>query len=182
MNLEGKLVYIRPLNVSDARALHQLRNDNRTFFMPYEPVQPEEAFTLESIRASIEQGHRDEAEGKGYAFGIFENGTHQIVGRVRLSNIVRGAWHNATVGYFTAGPVNGRGYMTEALRLTLQFAFEQALLHRVQAAVMPRNTGSIRVVEKNGMRFEGLAERYLKINGVWEDHRIYALTAEEWKP
>lgn len=182
MRLDGKLVYIRPLELSDSEALYRLRKENRAFVKPFEPLQQEEAFTLEGIRASIEQGHREEAQGASYAFGIFEGKSDRLVGRIRLSNIVRGAWHNATVGYYMDQSVNGRGYTTEAFGLTLRYAFEQALLHRVQAAVMPRNIASIRVVEKNRMRFEGLAERYLKINGVWEDHRIYAMTSEEWDP
>jgi [ribosomal protein S5]-alanine N-acetyltransferase len=74
---------------------------------------------------------------------------------------------------------NGRGYATEALRLVTRFALGAAGLHRVQAGVMPRNTASIRVVEKNGFRFEGLARNYLQINGVWEDHNLYAFTTED---
>jgi [ribosomal protein S5]-alanine N-acetyltransferase len=99
---------------------------------------------------------------------------------VALSNIVRGAWQNCTVGYYVDQTRNGRGYATEALGLATGFALTQAGLHRVQAGVMPRNAASIRVVEKNGFRFEGLARHYLQINGVWEDHNIYALTAENW--
>jgi len=93
---------------------------------------------------------------------------------------VRAAWQNCTIGYFVDQSRNGRGYATEAVGLASGFAFGEGGLHRVQAAVMPRNAASIRVVEKNGYRFEGLARRYLQINGLWEDHNIYAMTAEEW--
>lgn len=125
---------------------------------------------------------RQREAGLAYAFGIFEAGTGALAGRVSLSNIVRGAWDNCTVGYYVDRERNGRGYATEALRLATGFALSDAGLHRVQAGVMPRNTASIRVVEKNGFRFEGLARHYLQINGVWEDHNIYAMTAEDWPP
>ncbi len=76
--------------------------------------------------------------------------------------------------------MNGRGYMTEAVRCAVRFAFEDANLHRVQAGVMPRNPGSIRVLEKVGFRYEGFARHYLQIDGVWEHHNLYAVTRESW--
>jgi ribosomal-protein-alanine N-acetyltransferase len=101
-------------------------------------------------------------------------------GRVTLSEISRGAFQNAYLGYFVSEDRNGRGIATAAARLALDVAFRDERLHRVQAAIIPRNAASIRVVEKVGMRREGLALRYLRIDGRWEDHAIYALTAEEW--
>lgn len=98
---------------------------------------------------------------------------------MNLSNVVRGAWGNCTIGYFVDHGRNGLGYATEAVGLAVRFAFDHAGLHRVQAAVMPRNVRSIRVVEKNGFRYEGLARRYLQIDGRWEDHNIYAITVED---
>jgi ribosomal-protein-alanine N-acetyltransferase len=115
-------------------------------------------------------------------FGIFDNDDDALIGRLSLSNVVRGGWHNATVGYFVDEANNGRGVATEALKLAVDFGFQTASLHRIQAGVMPHNVASIRVVEKAGFRYEGLALRYLCINGVWEDHNIYAVTAEEWSP
>ncbi len=132
--------------------------------------------------ADIERGVAQAASDQGYAFGIFLNHSEELVGRVALSNLVRGAWHNATLGYFVGEAHNGKGYATEAVGLTLRYAFETANLHRVQAGVIPRNVGSIKVLERSGFRFEGLALKYLNINGVWEDHRIYAVTLEEWSP
>src|SRR5205085_692254 len=77
---------------------------------------------------------------------------------------------------------NGRGICTEAVGLVVGIALDRLGLHRVQAAVMPRNAASIRVLEKNGFRREGLAPRYLRINGRWEDHLIFAVTAEDPRP
>ena len=102
-------------------------------------------------------------------------------GLVALANVVRGPWQNATLGYWIDRSVVGRGHASRAVRLVLAYAFEHVGLHRVQPAIIPRNAASQRVAAKVGFRLEGRALRYLKINGVWEDHDIYALTAEDWR-
>ncbi len=124
---------------------------------------------------------RSHALDEAYSFGIFENDGDALVGHVVLSNVARAAWQNATLGYFVGLDHNGRGYATQGVALALRFAFGDARLHRVQAAVMPRNVASKRVLEKNAFRYEGHSLRYLEINGVWEDHDIYAITIEEWQ-
>jgi ribosomal-protein-alanine N-acetyltransferase len=168
------------LTIEDVEALRELRVRNEDFLRPLEPIRPQGFLSPASQRADLEWSLRQRQAGLAYAFGIFEAGTGALAGRVALSNIVRGAWQNCTVGYYVDQTRNGRGYATEALGLATGFALTQAGLHRVQAGVMPRNAASIRVVEKNGFRFEGLAPHYLQINGIWEDHNIYAMTAEDW--
>ncbi|MEK0313405.1 GNAT family N-acetyltransferase [Cohnella sp. 56] len=175
-------VYLRRLTGSDATGLLDLRRRNRAFFEPFEPIRPDREFASEGIRDLLSQDALHWERGSGYGFGIFLGGEDKLVGRVNLSNVVRGAWESCTVGYYLDKDMNGRGLMTEALGLALEYAFGEAGLHRVQAAVMPRNLPSIRVVEKNGFRYEGLAEYYLKINGRWEHHHIYSLTREHWTP
>ncbi|NLA35432.1 MAG: GNAT family N-acetyltransferase, partial [Actinobacteria bacterium] len=98
-----------------------------------------------------------------------------------ISSVHRGPFQSAYIGYWIDQRLAGNGYMPEAVVLTLRFAFEQMGLHRLQISIIPRNTASRRVVEKLGLRNEGVAERYLEINGVWEDHIRYAVTAEEWQ-
>jgi ribosomal-protein-alanine N-acetyltransferase len=105
-----------------------------------------------------------------------------IVGRVALGGVLRGAFQNAYLGYWVDEDRQNRGLMTEAVAAATAFAFGPAGLHRVQAAVMPRNVASQRVLEKAGYRQEGLAQRYLCIAGQWEDHLLFATTAEEWTP
>jgi [ribosomal protein S5]-alanine N-acetyltransferase len=117
--------------------------------------------------------------GRGYAFGIFDAGG--LVGYANLNAVVRGVFQNAYLGYAVAEKANGRGYATEAVRAAVRIAFEELGLHRVQAAVMPRNVGSIRVLEKAGFRREGLAEGYLLINGTWEDQVLFAVTRDEYR-
>ncbi len=181
MQLSGERVYIRPLHLDDVEALWELRVRNRSFFAPFEPIRPDSHFTLQGQKELIEAAMKNWEEGTGYSFGIFTDEQEHILGRVNLSNVVRGAWQSCTIGYFLDQNMNGRGIMTEAVRLSVKFAFEHAGLHRVQAAVMPRNVASVRVVEKVGFMYEGLAKFYLKIYGNWEDHHIYSLTKEFWK-
>ena len=170
------LISLRALAPPDAQALLDLRVRNREFFEPWEPQRDESWYTLAAQRADIAAGIAVARDDRGYSFGIFDPA---LVGRVALNAVVRGVFGNAYLGYFVAEAVNGRGYATEAVRGAVRFAFAEAGLHRVQAAVVPRNPGSARVLEKAGFREEGYAERYLCINGVWEDHRIFAITSEE---
>ena len=101
-------------------------------------------------------------------------------GEMNLSSIQRGPFQSCHAGYWIDGAVAGRGYAPEALVLVIQFAFESLRLHRVQVSIVPRNAPSLRVVQKLGLRQEGLSERYLEVDGVWEDHYHFAITAEEW--
>jgi ribosomal-protein-alanine N-acetyltransferase len=136
---------------------------------------------LQGQREEIERASADARRDVRYAFGVFLKESDELIGRVALSNVSRGAWQNATLGYYIDEAHNGHGYATEAVRLALQFAFGPAGLHRVQAAVLPRNVASRRVLEKAGFSREGRSTKYLQINGVWEDHETFAITLEDWR-
>lgn len=180
MELEGERCGLRALNSEDIDPLLQLRLRNRAFFSAYEPRRPdpEDGYTRSSVAASIQRSAAERRSDRGYAFGIFDGGG-TLVGRVSLSNVVRAAWQNCTLGYYVDQAHNNKGFGTEAVTLAVRFAFEHAYLHRVQAAVMPRNLASARVLLKAGFRHEGFAPRYLQIAGAWEDHDLYAVTVEE---
>ncbi len=173
-------IYLRAFAVADAEALLGLRLKNRSFLAPFEPQRPARLFTLSEQRRELEEEALARTDDRRYVFGIFLNDDRSLVGRISVDNVVRGAWQNATLGYFVDQDHNGRGIGTAAVTDAVRFAFEEAGLHRVQAGVMPRNVASIRVLEKVGFRFEGVSKRYLQINGVWEDHNMYAITVEEW--
>ena len=173
-------MYVRPLGLGDARALLDLRVRNRANFQPFEPTHSERHFTLEGQRREIAACADDALADRRYAFGIFRAADDALVGRITLSNVARGAWQNATVGYYVDRRWQGRGYATQAVRLVLAFAFREAGLHRVQAGVVPHNPASARVLEKAGFRREGHAPRYLEIDGAWRDHDLFAITVEEW--
>jgi ribosomal-protein-alanine N-acetyltransferase len=180
--LFGRRVLLRPLVVSDFPAWREVRRRNEAWLTKWEPtrvpgqpdvVEDREAF---SVRCSARQ--RERQLGAGYGFGVFVDGA--FCGEINISSVQRGPFQSAYVGYWIDEAVAGRGYTPEALVVVSRFAFEELRLHRVQIAIIPRNTASRRVVEKLGIREEGVALRYLEINGQWEDHVRYAITAEEW--
>ncbi|NIK76685.1 ribosomal-protein-alanine N-acetyltransferase [Paenibacillus castaneae] len=151
---------------------------NRHFFQPFEPIRDESHFTLEGQENDIAYGLEAMQNDQSYIFGIFVKETDEIVGRLALTGIARGFFQNVFLGYYIDQQYNGRGFATAAVSLGLEFAFTELGLHRVEAGVIPKNLPSIRVLEKAGFRHEGLAKAYLKINGKWEDHNIFAITAE----
>ncbi|MFC0212348.1 GNAT family N-acetyltransferase [Paenibacillus chartarius] len=177
----GERVSLRLLTEQDAPLLYAFRCENRAFLQPFEPLHRDEQFTLEHMRSTLAGWTSDRLADRSYGFGIFgSDAPGELAGTIRLSGIVRGAFQSAMLGYALAERHNAKGWMTEAVRLVLGIAFQRLELHRVQANAMPRNAGSLRVMEKNGFRREGYSPRYLCINGVWEDHVCCAITAEEF--
>jgi ribosomal-protein-alanine N-acetyltransferase len=130
-----------------------------------------------AVRCSARE--RERQLGTGYGFGVFVEG--QFAGEINLSAIQRGPFQSAYVGYWIDEKQAGQGDTPEALVVLARFAFDDLRLHRLQISIIPRNSASRRVVEKLKLREEGVAERYLEINGVWEDHVRYAMTSEEWQ-
>jgi len=126
------LVTIDAVSARHAPALLDLQLRNRSFLAPFDPIRPETFFTLEGQRESALLAEADRDAGRTYAFAIIENETGDLAGRIALSNVVRGAWQNATLGYFVDEARNGRGYASLAVKLILGFVFRTAGLHRVQ--------------------------------------------------
>ena len=122
---------------------------------------------------------RERQLGTGYGYGIFVEG--RFAGEINLNIVQRGPFQSAYVGYWIDERHAGQGYTPEAVVAICRFAFEELHLHRLQISIIPRNSASRRVVEKLDIRSEGVAERYLEINGTWEDHIRYAITVEEWE-
>jgi ribosomal-protein-alanine N-acetyltransferase len=175
VELRGERVTLRHLVADDAPTLLAFMSENRAFLEQWEPVREAEFFTLDAQTADIQADVAHAAGDLRHAFGVFVD--DELVGRIALSQVYRGIFQNTYLGYSIGERWNGRGFATEAVGVAVRLAFGELGLHRVQAAVMPRNVGSIRVLEKNGFREEGYAVGYLCINGVWEDHRIFARTS-----
>jgi ribosomal-protein-alanine N-acetyltransferase len=173
-------VEIRLLREGDAPALLDLYRRNAHFLRPWEPLHDAAWLTRRGQEEALSTTLRAQQLGVVRDFLIVESGV--AVGRITLSEIVRGAFLDCYLGYLVSEERNGRGIASTAARLAIDHAFSVERLHRVQAAIMPRNAASIRVAEKAGMRREGVAVRYLRIDGRWEDHVIFAVTAEEWPP
>jgi len=173
---------LRPLTPNDFDAWREVRRRNCEWLTKWEPTKPpSQPDIIEDSAAFFSRcgaRQRERQLGAGYAFGIFVDG--DFSGEMNLSSVQRGPFQNAYVGYWIDEKHAGNGYMPEALVLLCNSAFEDLHLHRVQVSIIPRNTASRRVVEKLGIRDEGVAQRYLEINGTWEDHIRYAITVEEW--
>jgi ribosomal-protein-alanine N-acetyltransferase len=125
---------------------------------------------------------RDAANGLSYGFGLFVtvDGDDRFCGEVNINHVLRGAMQTATIGYWIDRAHAGQGLVAEGVVVVAEFAFEQLLLHRLEICIVPRNRNSRRVMDKLAIREEGVAVRALEINGTWEDHVRYGLTAEEW--
>ncbi|NQX68344.1 GNAT family N-acetyltransferase [Paenibacillus alba] len=178
-DLSSSNIYLKLLEMKDAEAILDIKRRNRDFFQPFEPIRDETHFTLEGQENEIANGMQGAQNDQSYSFGIFLKENDELIGRIALTGIARGFFQNAFVGYYIDQTHNGKGYATAAVSLCVEIAFSELKLHRVEASVMPRNLPSIRVLEKAGFRHEGLAKTYLKINGTWEDHKRFAITAEQ---
>ena len=181
--LIGRRVVLRPLVVEDFPAWQEVRRRNADWLLKWEPLRaagapdPVESRDAFAVRCGARQ--RERQLGTGFGYGIFVGG--HFAGEINLSIVQRGPFQSSYLGYWIDEKLAGQGYMPEAVVCVCRAAFEDINLHRVQISIIPRNTASRRVVEKLEIRNEGLAERYLEINGVWEDHVRYAITAEEWE-
>jgi [ribosomal protein S5]-alanine N-acetyltransferase len=181
--LPGRQVVLRPLNISDFEEWRDVRRRSADWLIKWEPKpipgQPDATEDRRVFAARCGARDRERQLGTGYGFGIFIG--KRFAGEINLSSIQRGPFQNAYIGYWIDEAAAGHGYVPESVVLVFRFAFDELALHRLQIAIIPRNMPSRRVVEKLGIRSEGTALRYLEINGVWEDHIRYAITAEEWE-
>lgn len=164
-------VTLRPVRARDAALLARLYADERAFLAPFEPTRSEAFFTEEGQRKQIEHVVSLRGVGAAERFLICEDG--EPAGIMGVSNIVLGAFRSATIGYFVAQARNGRGIATRAIGLTVEWAFEEVELHRLEAGTLVDNIGSQKALERNGFERIGIARRYLHIGGDWRDHVLF---------
>ncbi|MEZ5321893.1 MAG: GNAT family protein [Microthrixaceae bacterium] len=181
MTLIGRRVVLRPIAPSDYPQWYEVRARCAEWLLKWEPLAPEGTNPLldgAAFTARCGARARESQMGTGYGFGIFVDGA--FAGEINVSSVHRGPFQSAYVGYWIDQRLAGMGYMPESVVQVLRFAFETLGLHRIEIAIIPRNAASRRVVDKLGLRAEGVALRYLEINGVWEDHLRHGITSEEW--
>jgi ribosomal-protein-alanine N-acetyltransferase len=174
---------LRPPRPTDVPAIRHHMRENAEHLRPWSPapLPGVDPTSLTAVSRSVLQRRREWKRGEAFAlFLALREREDVVVGRIGLGGVLRGVFQNAYLGYWIDRELQGRGLMTEAVHAATTFALEALGLHRVQAAVMPRNAASLRVLDKVGYRREGLALKYLCIAGAWEDHVIFAVTAEEW--
>jgi ribosomal-protein-alanine N-acetyltransferase len=177
VTLHGRRVVLRTMNEQDYEAWCEVRTRSRDWLLKWEPRSAHASHLAEDRRSFVSRCAIRERE-RQLGTGFFVDG--RFVGEITLSSIQRGPLQSAYIGYWIGEAMAGQGLMPEAVVTMLQYAFESLRLHRIEINIIPRNAPSRRVVEKLGLRFEGIAERYLEIDGAWEDHARYAITAEEW--
>jgi len=171
---KGENIYIRPFSEEDAVPLLHLQTDNRAFFEMFSMERNEDFYTVDTQLQRIQTYQEESSKDQSYTFGIFTN-EGGLIGTINLFQVLRGSLQSAFIGYFLDEKHNGKGYMTEAVKLLVEYAFKELKLHRIEAGVMPHNIGSIRVLEKSGFHKEGIAVKNVKINGKWEDHQVLAV-------
>jgi ribosomal-protein-alanine N-acetyltransferase len=183
IRLFGRRIMLRPLVAADYAAWAEVRLRCEQWLTVWEPKrlvgQPDPVHDRDAFVMRCNARDRERLLGAGYGFGIFIDGT--FAGEINMNSIQRGPFQNAYVGYWIDQARAGHSYMSEACVVIFRYAFEELLLHRLQISIIPRNANSHRVVNKLDLRSEGVAERYLEINGVWEDHVRYAITSEDWE-
>jgi [ribosomal protein S5]-alanine N-acetyltransferase len=169
----GDGVLLRTPLLADFTEWAELREKSRDFLTPWEPTWPVDDLTRSAFRRRIRRYAEDLRTDQGYAFLIFRSTDNAMVGGLTLANIRRGVAQAASLGYWMGRPFSRQGYMTAAVRALIPFAFATLRLHRLEAACIPTNAGSIRLLENTGFVREGYARDYLCINGVWQDHLLY---------
>lgn len=180
--LSGDGLLVRCPQQADYTEWRDLRFRSREFLMPYEPRWPETELSARNFAARVRRNRRDATYGTEFSFLIFlqERRRSTLVGGMTLSNIRRRAAQNVTLGYWMGVEFAGKGIMKRSVALILPFVFDTLNLHRIEAACLPDNIASRRVLTGNGFREIGLAEHYLQINGRWCDHLLFALTREQY--
>jgi ribosomal-protein-alanine N-acetyltransferase len=178
-HVRGDGVLLRPPRIGDYQAWADLRDASRAYLRPWEPAWPEDDLTRAAYRRRLTVYAREMELGNAWPFFIFDAPGRVLIGAVTLSNIRRGVAETGTLGYWIGQPYAGAGYGTAAVRAVVRHAFQSLRLHRIEAACLPTNVGSRRVLEKSGFRKEGEARAYLKINDVWADHLLFGLLPED---
>lgn len=170
---------LRPPLANDFGAWAALRLESRDFLTPWEPVWSEDDLTRNSFRLRVKRATREIATDEAYCLFVLDARSEALLGGLTLGLVRRGVAQACTLGYWMGQRHAGKGHMTEAVRGALQFAFSELALHRVEAACLPHNTPSRRLLERVGFLPEGEARGYLRINGVWADHLLYGMLATD---
>jgi ribosomal-protein-alanine N-acetyltransferase len=174
--LEGNRVRLRPPRRSDERAfIAQVARSRALHRRWVQPPDTPDAFDL-----YVQRYRRADVGSRNVGLVILRNEDDALAGVINFTEIVRGAFQSAYVGYYAFAPLAGAGYMTEGFVLALDFAFRDLELHRVEANVQPANSRSLALVERLGFVREGYSRRYVRIAGRWRDHLRFAMLAEEW--
>lgn len=177
-SLTGEGLVLRAPRLEDHAAWAQLRHDSRAFLEMWEPTWLPDELSASSYRNRVRRYRELRGDDQAYAYFIFSAQSGELLGGLTLSNVRRGVAMAATLGYWMGAAHAGKGHMTGAVKLLSPHAFGTLGLHRIEAACLPHNAASVRLLEKSGFEREGFAKAYLRIAGTWQDHLLFAKRAE----
>ncbi len=182
MPIVGEGLYLRPSELRDFVDWTSLREQSRAFLTPWEPVWPADDLTRASFRYRVKRHAEEMARDEAYSFFIFRESDDVLLGGLSFGYVRRGVSQSASLGYWMGETYAGKGYMTRAVRLACAYIFEKQGLHRIEAACLPTNEPSKRLLTRVGFHQEGYARSYLNINGEWRDHLLFALLDRDLVP
>jgi ribosomal-protein-alanine N-acetyltransferase len=179
--ITGQKVILRPPQYSDWKAWADERKKNKLYLQPWEPLwsinELERSSFVKRVRMFERLSHNDQA----YSFLIYKSDNEDFIGEVNISNVLRGIIQSCTIGYWIAKDCEGKGMMSESLELVKEFIFNELKLHRIEAACLPHNIPSLKLLLKNGFIKEGTARKLLKINDKWQDHTVLSFILDDFK-
>jgi ribosomal-protein-alanine N-acetyltransferase len=178
--LHGDGLYLRPAQSNDYLAWVNLREKSREFLTPWEPIWPADDLTRGAFRRRLRRQQEEIARDESFAFLIFQDHSHLLLGGITIGGIRRGVAQAASLGYWMGAPHAGKGHMTRAVGVVAAFGFSTLRLHRLEAACIPENAASAKLLERNGFQREGFARAYLCINGAWRDHYLFGLLESDF--
>ena len=177
--IPGDGVTLRVPQYGDHAEWAALREASREFLTPWEPTWPSDDLSRSAFRRRLKRYADDQRNDLAYALMIFRNEDNALVGGITLANIRRGVAQAGSIGYWSGQPFARKGYMTAALRALIPFSFQTLRLHRLEAACIPGNAASVALLERTGFTREGYARSYLCINGMWQDHLLFARLVDD---
>jgi len=177
--IRGDGIYLRYPRIADYPVWAKLRGDSRDFLTPWEPVWADDELTRGAFRRRIKRYQKETRLDSAYVFFVLRESDDALLGGVTLSNVRRGVTQCCTLGYWIGAKFARKGYMTSAVKALVPFIFRTLGLHRIEAACLTDNDASKSLLARTGFRQEGLARRYLLINGEWADHLLFALLKDE---
>ncbi len=177
--IDGETVYLRYPRIGDHHAWARLRGESRAFLAPWEPIWASDELTKSAYRRRIKRYQKEARLDTAYAFFVFRKEDNRLIGGCTLSNVRRGVTQCCSLGYWIGERFARQGYMHDAVRALVPFVFSTLGLHRIEAACLTSNEASMNLLGKVGFQQEGLARRYLQINGEWRDHVLFALLEDE---
>jgi ribosomal-protein-alanine N-acetyltransferase len=180
--VDGRLVYLRPPEMGDWETWARLRAESRDFLVPWEPTWPRDVLTQASFRQRVKRYAEDLRADNGYAFFLFRKSDSRLVGGLNLSHVHRGVTQSCSLGYWIGKHFARAGYMSDAVRAIIPYVFDDLGLHRLEAACVPTNDPSRRLLLKAGFTQEGYAREYLRINGIWQDHLLFSYLSTDPRP